>query len=166
MNQQTLSALIWSVADLLRGDFKQSEYGRVILPFTVLRRLDCVLAPTKAAALAEHRDKEQAGLLYLVVEKFAHIELGERGKQKGKPQPDSALRDTENVPLFEDVQAWFEREVLPHAPDCQGEPNFPHPWEPKIPHPVQASASSGRTRPAFNFSFSRYELPRMFNVTA
>ena len=62
MNQQALSALIWSVADLLRGDFKQSEYGRVILPFTVLRRLDCVLAPTKAAVLAEYRDKEQAGL--------------------------------------------------------------------------------------------------------
>ena len=41
MSQQTLSSLIWSVADLLRGDFKQSEYGRVILPFTVLRRLDC-----------------------------------------------------------------------------------------------------------------------------
>lgn len=37
MNQQTLSSLIWSVADLLRGDFKQSEYGRVNLPFTVLR---------------------------------------------------------------------------------------------------------------------------------
>ncbi len=72
MNQQALSALIWSVADLLRGDFKQSEYGRVILPFTVLRRLDCVLAPTKAAVLAEYRDKEQAGLLYLVAEKFAH----------------------------------------------------------------------------------------------
>ena len=49
MNQQSLSAFIWSVADLLRGDYKQSEYGRVILPFTVLRRLDCVLAPTKAA---------------------------------------------------------------------------------------------------------------------
>lgn len=38
---------IWSVADLLRGDFKQSEYGKVILPFTVLRRFDCVLAPSK-----------------------------------------------------------------------------------------------------------------------
>lgn len=50
MNQQALSSLIWSVADLLRGDFKQSEYGRVILPFTVLRRLDCVLAPNKPAA--------------------------------------------------------------------------------------------------------------------
>lgn len=45
------SAFIWSVADLLRGDFKQSEYGRVILPMTVLRRLDCVLEPTKAQVL-------------------------------------------------------------------------------------------------------------------
>ncbi|MDG4774972.1 class I SAM-dependent DNA methyltransferase [Solwaraspora sp. WMMD792] len=37
----------WSVADLLRGDYKQSDYGKVILPFTVLRRLECVLAPTR-----------------------------------------------------------------------------------------------------------------------
>lgn len=42
---------IWSIADLLRGDYKQSEYGRVILPLTVLRRLDCVLEPTKQAVL-------------------------------------------------------------------------------------------------------------------
>lgn len=42
-------SFIWSVADLLRGDYKQSEYGRVILPFIVLRRLDQVLAPTRQA---------------------------------------------------------------------------------------------------------------------
>ena len=42
------AAFIWSVADLLRGDYKQSEYGKVILPLTVIRRLDCVLEPTKA----------------------------------------------------------------------------------------------------------------------
>lgn len=53
MNHQSLSNFIWYVADLLRGDYKQSEYGRVILPFTVLRRLDCVLAPTKTAVLNE-----------------------------------------------------------------------------------------------------------------
>ena len=53
MSQVSLSSFIWSVADLLRGDYKQSEYGKVILPFTVLRRLDCVLEPTKAAVLAE-----------------------------------------------------------------------------------------------------------------
>ena len=58
----SLSALIWSVADLLRGDYKPSEYGRVILPFTVLRRLDCVLAPTKAAVLAEKAAKEPLGI--------------------------------------------------------------------------------------------------------
>ena len=47
-----LSSFIWSVADLLRGDYKQSEYGKVILPFTGLRRLDCVLEKTKPAVLA------------------------------------------------------------------------------------------------------------------
>ena len=43
---------IWNVADLLRGDYKQSEYGKVILPLTVIRRLDCVLEPNKANVLA------------------------------------------------------------------------------------------------------------------
>jgi type I restriction enzyme M protein len=46
------AGLIWAVADLLRGDYKQSEYGRVILPLVVLRRLDCVLEPTKDQVLA------------------------------------------------------------------------------------------------------------------
>lgn len=72
MNQQTLSAFIWSVADLLRGDYRQSDYGK--------------------------------------------------GKQKGKPQPDSQLRDTENVPLRESVADYFAREVLPHAPDAWIDP--------------------------------------------
>ncbi|HZR13107.1 MAG TPA: class I SAM-dependent DNA methyltransferase, partial [Acidimicrobiia bacterium] len=53
-NFQEKVAFIWSVADLLRGDYKQSEYGKVILPLVVLRRLDCVLEPTKATVLAEH----------------------------------------------------------------------------------------------------------------
>jgi type I restriction enzyme M protein len=46
------AAFIWSVADLLRGDYRRSEYGRVILPLTVIRRLDCVLEPTKGDVLA------------------------------------------------------------------------------------------------------------------
>ncbi|MEO7559913.1 MAG: type I restriction-modification system subunit M N-terminal domain-containing protein [Nitrosospira sp.] len=62
MNQQALSSFIWSVADRLRGDYKQSEYGEVILPFTVLRRLDCVLEATKEAVLAEYADKQKAGV--------------------------------------------------------------------------------------------------------
>ena len=62
MNQQNLSSFIWSVADLLRGDYKQSEYGKVILPFTVLRRLDCVLESTKEDVLAEQTTRLAAGL--------------------------------------------------------------------------------------------------------
>src|SRR5699024_6375432 len=57
---------IWSAADLLRGSFKAHEFGDVILPFTVLRRLDSVLEPTKAAvleAVAEHADNVTAGML-------------------------------------------------------------------------------------------------------
>ncbi|MGO9196845.1 MAG: N-6 DNA methylase [Acidimicrobiales bacterium] len=52
------AAFIWSVADLLRGDYKQSEYGRVILPLTVIRRLDCVLEPTKRAVLERYKQIE------------------------------------------------------------------------------------------------------------
>lgn len=45
----SLSSFVWSIADILRGDFKQSEYGKVILPFVVMRRLDCILESTKDA---------------------------------------------------------------------------------------------------------------------
>ena len=62
MSDPNLSSFLWSVADLLRGDYKQSEYGKVILPFTVLRRLDCVLEATKLAVLAEKEKREKAGL--------------------------------------------------------------------------------------------------------
>jgi type I restriction enzyme M protein len=59
MPDPNLSSFIWSVADLLRGDYKQSEYGKVILPFTVLRRLDCVLEDTKPAVLAEFKKRQE-----------------------------------------------------------------------------------------------------------
>ena len=52
-NFSQIAAFLWSVADLLRGDFKQSQYGRIILPFTLLRRLECVLETTKDAVITE-----------------------------------------------------------------------------------------------------------------
>ena len=61
-SQPALSSFIWSVADLLRGDYKQSDYGKVILPFTVLRRLDGVLEPTKDAVLAELAARQKLGV--------------------------------------------------------------------------------------------------------
>ena len=51
-----------------------------------------------------------------------NVVLGTKGKSKGKPQPDSDLRDTENVPLAEDVATYFDREVRPHAPDAWIDP--------------------------------------------
>ncbi|MGO3422738.1 MAG: type I restriction-modification system subunit M [Pseudoalteromonas distincta] len=53
-NFSSTAAFLWSVADLLRGDFKQSQYGRIILPFTLLRRLECVLEVTKPAVLEKY----------------------------------------------------------------------------------------------------------------
>ena len=47
-----------------------------------------------------------------------NVVLGTKGKGKGKPMPDASLRDTENVPLSDDIDAYFKREVLPHAPDA------------------------------------------------
>ena len=54
MNVQGLANFIWGVADILRGDYKQASYGQVILPFTVLRRLDCVLSATKENVLKKY----------------------------------------------------------------------------------------------------------------
>src|SRR6266705_936039 len=75
MSDPNLSSFIWSVADLLRGDYKQSDYGKVILPLTVLRRLDCVLEPTKAAVLA------RAAKLQGQVENVGPVLRSEAGEQ-------------------------------------------------------------------------------------
>ncbi|HEX5391661.1 MAG TPA: class I SAM-dependent DNA methyltransferase, partial [Rhodocyclaceae bacterium] len=64
MTQETnnLAAYIWTLADLLRGDFKQSQYGRIILPFTLLRRLECVLESSKKAVLKQVEVVEKMNL--------------------------------------------------------------------------------------------------------
>jgi len=61
MDQTNLANDIWQIAELLRGDFKQSEYGLVILPFTVLRRLECVLEPTREAVRKRHKAIAEKG---------------------------------------------------------------------------------------------------------
>lgn len=62
MSFSSVAAFIWSVADLLRGDYKQSDYGKVILPFTLLRRLECVLEPTRDAVRAEYEARKSMGI--------------------------------------------------------------------------------------------------------
>ncbi|NWB69703.1 class I SAM-dependent DNA methyltransferase [Pseudomonas sp. I8001] len=62
MNQQTLAPFIWNIADLLLGAFKPSEYGRIILPFTVLRRLECVLEPSRGKVRSQYEAMKASGV--------------------------------------------------------------------------------------------------------
>jgi len=108
------AAFIWSVADLLRGDFKQSQYGRVILPFTLLRRLECVLEHTKKNVLTaaeEHHTKPDAVreklLLRAANQKFFNASPLNLGK----------LSDTQTAEdLMSYVQAFSQdaREIFEH----------------------------------------------------
>jgi type I restriction enzyme M protein len=59
---KNLASFIWQVADLLRGEYKRADYGKVILPFTVLRRLECVLEPTRQAVIDERARWEAKGI--------------------------------------------------------------------------------------------------------
>ena len=97
MSDETINnhgAFIWSVADLLRGVYKQSEYGRVILPLTVLRRLDCVLEPTKDTVI------ERAAKLPADLENRAPILMhaaGESFYNTSKHTFKTLLADPDNV---------------------------------------------------------------------
>jgi type I restriction enzyme M protein len=62
MAETNNGAFIWSIANLLRGTFKQSDYGKIVLPFTILRRLDAVLEPTKDAVLAEYEKRKDGAI--------------------------------------------------------------------------------------------------------
>jgi type I restriction enzyme M protein len=118
----------------LFGDFVEAQLATVI--DAEGKEVGCVVVQTgeqppaapeggkvKLAPLSRIFANEAFGYRTITVEQplrdgAGKVVLGERGKMKGKPQPDSALRDTENVPLDEDVDAYFVREVLPHAPDA------------------------------------------------
>lgn len=81
-NTREQADLIWSIADLLRGRYKQADYGKVILPFTVLRRLDLVLEPTKQAVLEayeKHKDKPPA-ILEPILNNVAKLKFHNRSK--------------------------------------------------------------------------------------
>lgn len=109
MNQQALSSLIWSVADLLRGDFRQSDYGKVILPFTVLRRLDCVLEPSKQAVLDEFAARDGKGIN---VEPFLLRKAGQTFYNTAKLDLPTLIGDQDNIAqnLYTYIQA-FSLEV-------------------------------------------------------
>jgi len=87
----------------LFGDFK--EASRDVVPISRIFDNDAFGYHT---ITVERPERDAAG----------KVVLGLKGKGKGKPVPDASLRDTENVPLSEDIASYFKREVLPHAPDA------------------------------------------------
>ncbi len=105
MNQQALSSFLWSVADLLRGDYKQADYGKVILPFTVLRRIDCVLGPTKDAVLEELVLRKAQGMN---PEPFLLRKAGQTFYNTSKLDLKKLLGDQDNIAanLYSYVQAF------------------------------------------------------------
>ncbi len=113
-NHSQLAAFLWSIADLLRGDFKQSQYGRIILPFTLLRRMECVLAPSRDAVIKEaraHQDKPDAVRDLLL--------LRAAGQQFFNPSPLTlnTLSDTQTAAdLMSYVQSFSKdaREIFEH----------------------------------------------------
>ena len=107
-NFQEKVGFIWSIAELLRGDFKQSEYGRVVLPLTVLRRLDCVLHPTKdkvlarAKSLPKKADDKMKDLMLCQASGVQFYNLSRFAFQPtdaidGKAKHQSLMADTDNL---------------------------------------------------------------------
>ena len=108
------AAFLWSIADLLRGDFKQSQYGRIILPFTLLRRMECVLEATKEKVLAEakaHQTKPD-----LVREQLL-LRAAKQQFYNASPLSLAALSDTQTADdLMSYVQSFSSdaREIFEH----------------------------------------------------
>lgn len=113
-NYSQTASFIWSVADLLRGHFKQSQYGRVILPFTLLRRLECVLAPNKQKVLEaakQHQSKPDATRELLLLKESGHQFFN------ASPLSLATLSDTQTAEdLISYVQSFSKsaREIFEH----------------------------------------------------
>jgi type I restriction enzyme M protein len=113
-NHSQTAAFLWSIADLLRGDFKQSQYGRIILPFTLLRRMECVLEPTKEAVIRESYAQE--GRPDLVRERLLLRAAGQQFFNASKLTLDT-LSDTQTAAdLMSYVQSFSKdaREIFEH----------------------------------------------------
>ena len=115
-NFSQTAAYIWSLADLLRGDFKQSQYGRVILPFTILRRLECVLEKRKEAVLDEVKKLKGQKLEATAREKFL-LKAAKQSFYNTSPMDMSKLGSTDiesNLLTYVDSFSKDAREIFEH----------------------------------------------------
>ena len=114
------------------------------IPEEAIEEITRIYGDFKATVISKIFNTEDFGYTKIVVERPLRDADGKLVLKKGKPQPDSALRDTENVPLTEDIEEYFTREVLPFAPDA---------WIDK------AKSKVGYEIP-FTRYFYKYEAPR------
>jgi len=94
MTGQSISALIWSTANLLRGDYKQSDYGKIILPLVLLRRVECVLEPTREDVLAENEARKSLGI---PMEQFLVRKSGHRFYNTSRFTLSKLMSDPNNI---------------------------------------------------------------------
>lgn len=85
MNFNDKVAFIWSVADLLRGPYRPNQYGKVILPLTVLRRLDCLLEPTRKKVLEKQEELKRKGMSPQAIEPILNRTAAPSGWPKDRP---------------------------------------------------------------------------------
>lgn len=114
------------------------------IPETAIEEITRIYGDFGESEISKIFNTEDFGYTKIVVERLLRDAEGNLLLKKGKPQPDSALRDTENVPLTEDIEEYFAREVLPFAPDA---------WIDK------AKSKVGYEIP-FTRYFYKYEAPR------
>ncbi|WP_295391444.1 N-6 DNA methylase [uncultured Thiodictyon sp.] len=116
-NFQQLANFIWSVADLLRGPYRPPQYERVMLPLTVLRRFDAVLAPTKEAVLARHAELRAKNILNIdaILNNLAKDDEGKAlGNETASDHftPREVIRLMVNLPLEPDTAVLTQAGVI------------------------------------------------------
>lgn len=88
------------------------------IPLSAINEITQIYGDFKTSDISQIYNNEDFGYTKITVERPLKDENGEHVLKKGKKQPDTSLRDTENVPLKEDIEEYFKREVLPFAPDA------------------------------------------------
>ena len=94
-NFKETANFIWSIADLLRGDYKQSDYGKVVLPLTVLRRLDCVLEKSKEEVLTKYEQVKTMNVQN--VDPMLNKVSGDKFHNRSPYSFDKLIADPENI---------------------------------------------------------------------
>ena len=131
----------------IHGNFQDGETREFVIPAQAGNQTK------KSLVVSRIFDNADFGYHKITVERpqrdeQGNIVIASKGKNKGNPEPDAELRDTENVPLKENIEDYFQREVLPHVPDA---------W---IDH---SKTKVGYEIP-LNRHFYRYEAPRELGV--